>query len=204
MSAHKSKMSPYGSKQDLVNALCLLQLVHTLLRQAGFDKRTGDLYGNRDLFNKARNMARGLKVSFFEMLWEVLGTWKGSLSLICCWASLHMPLLASKNYLCWQGVENVYTQHQPLLAQTIESIMRGRLRDIDYPFVGNHFQQGRSVFCADTCPVQLSTACLCCCRSLTKTFHYAVHAIEWCCDCAKSLYFLQQVFYTIVSLVKCL
>jgi len=77
-------------------------LVHTLLRQAGFDKRTGDLYGNRDLFNKARNMARGLK-----------------------------------------GVENVYTQHQPLLAQTIESIMRGRLRDIDYPFVGNHFQQGR-------------------------------------------------------------
>jgi vacuolar protein sorting-associated protein 45 len=104
-------------------------LVHTLLRQAGFDKRTGDLYGNRDLFNKARNMARGLK-----------------------------------------GVENVYTQHQPLLAQTIESIMRGRLRDIDYPFVGNHFQQGRSVFCADTCPVRLSTACLFCCRSLTKTF----------------------------------
>lgn len=42
-----------------------------------------------------------------------------------------------------QGVENVYTQHQPLLAQTIESVVRGRLRDIDYPFVGNHFQQGR-------------------------------------------------------------
>jgi len=77
-------------------------LVRTLLKQAGFDKRTGDLFGNRDLFNKARNMARGLK-----------------------------------------GVENVYTQHQPLLAQTIESIVRGRLRDIDYPFVGNHFQQGR-------------------------------------------------------------
>lgn len=77
-------------------------LVHTLLKQAGFDKRTGDLFGNRDLFNKARTLARGLK-----------------------------------------GVENVYTQHQPLLAQTIESIVRGRLRDIDYPFVGNHFQQGR-------------------------------------------------------------
>lgn len=77
-------------------------LVKTLLKQAGFDKRTGDLFGNRDLFIKALNMARGLK-----------------------------------------GVENVYTQHQPLLAQTIESIVRGRLRDIDYPFVGNHFQQGR-------------------------------------------------------------
>uniref|UniRef100_A0A5B7A9N4 Putative Vacuolar protein sorting 45 n=1 Tax=Davidia involucrata TaxID=16924 RepID=A0A5B7A9N4_DAVIN len=77
-------------------------LVQFLLKQVGVDKRTGDLYGNRDLLNIARNMARGLK-----------------------------------------GVENVYTQHQPLLFQTMESIMKGRLRDVDYPFVGNHFQQGR-------------------------------------------------------------
>ncbi|MED6209023.1 vacuolar protein sorting-associated protein 45 [Stylosanthes scabra] len=77
-------------------------LVQFLLKQAGVDKRTGDLFGNRDLMNIARNMARGLK-----------------------------------------GVENVYTQHQPLLFQTMESIVKGRLRDVDYPFVGNHFQQGR-------------------------------------------------------------
>nr|XP_043615161.1 vacuolar protein sorting-associated protein 45 homolog [Erigeron canadensis] len=77
-------------------------LVQFLLKQAGVDRRTGDLYGNRDILNIARNMARGLK-----------------------------------------GVENVYTQHQPLLFQTMESIIKGRLRDVDYPFVGNHFQQGR-------------------------------------------------------------
>ncbi|KAJ0755470.1 putative sec1-like protein [Helianthus annuus] len=77
-------------------------LVQFLLKQAGVDRRTGDLYGNRDILNIARNMARGLK-----------------------------------------GVENVYTQHQPLLFQTTESITKGRLRDLDYPFVGNHFQQGR-------------------------------------------------------------
>ncbi|XP_035546922.1 vacuolar protein sorting-associated protein 45 homolog isoform X3 [Juglans regia] len=77
-------------------------LVQFLLKQAGVDKRTGDLYGNWDLLNIARNMARGLK-----------------------------------------GVENVYTQHQPLLFQTMESISKGRLKDVDYPFVGNHFQQGR-------------------------------------------------------------
>ncbi|KAM1348203.1 hypothetical protein PS1_002405 [Malus domestica] len=77
-------------------------LVQFLLKQAGVDKRTGDLFGNRDFLNIARNMARGLK-----------------------------------------GVENVYTQHQPLLFQTMESISKGRLRDVDYPFVGNHFQQGR-------------------------------------------------------------
>jgi vacuolar protein sorting-associated protein 45 len=79
-------------------------LVQFLLKQAGVEKRTGDLFGNRDLLNIARNMARGLK-----------------------------------------GVENVYTQHQPLLFQTMESITRGRLRDVDYPFVGDHFQQGRYV-----------------------------------------------------------
>lgn len=77
-------------------------LVQFLLKQAGVDKRTGDLFGNRDLLNIARNMARGLK-----------------------------------------GVENVYTQHQPLLFQTMESISKGRLRDVDYPYVGNHYQQGR-------------------------------------------------------------
>lgn len=77
-------------------------LVQFLLKQAGVDKRTGDLYGNRDFLNIARNMARGLK-----------------------------------------GVENVYTQHQPLLFQTMESITKGRLRDVDYPCIGNHFQQGR-------------------------------------------------------------
>ncbi|KAI5012656.1 hypothetical protein ZWY2020_024922 [Hordeum vulgare] len=77
-------------------------LVQFLLKQAGVDKRTGDLYGNRDLLNIARNMARGLK-----------------------------------------GVENVYTQHQPLIFQTMEGIVKGRLRDADYPLVGNHFQQGR-------------------------------------------------------------
>lgn len=49
-------------------SVLLWQLVRTLLKQAGMDKRTGDLYGNRDLFNRARNMARGLKVCFMESL----------------------------------------------------------------------------------------------------------------------------------------
>nr|XP_048331887.1 vacuolar protein sorting-associated protein 45 homolog isoform X1 [Ziziphus jujuba var. spinosa] len=78
------------------------QLVQFLLKQAGVDKRSGDLFGNRDLLNIARNMARGLK-----------------------------------------GVENVYTQHQPFLFQTMENIVKGRLKDTEYPYVGNHFQQGR-------------------------------------------------------------
>lgn len=41
----------------------------------------------------------------------------------------------------------MYTQHQPLLFQTMEGIVKGRLRDADYPLIGNHFQQGRLVYC---------------------------------------------------------
>lgn len=43
------------------------QLVQFLLKQAGVDKRTGDLYGSRDLLNIARNMARGLKVRMEQL-----------------------------------------------------------------------------------------------------------------------------------------
>ncbi|SNX83612.1 probable vacuolar protein sorting protein VpsB [Melanopsichium pennsylvanicum] len=36
-----------------------------------------------------------------------------------------------------KGVENVYTQHTPHLVQTIDNLMRGRLRGISYPFVAS-------------------------------------------------------------------
>lgn len=34
-----------------------------------------------------------------------------------------------------KGVENVYTQHSPHLTQTIEFLLRGRLRDTSYPYL---------------------------------------------------------------------
>lgn len=42
-----------------------------------------------------------------------------------------------------KGVENVYTQHQPVLAETIENAVKGKLKDLDYPFIGQQFQQGK-------------------------------------------------------------
>jgi vacuolar protein sorting-associated protein 45 len=35
-----------------------------------------------------------------------------------------------------QGVENVYTQHTPLLLNTIEQLVKGKLSPLDYPSVG--------------------------------------------------------------------
>jgi vacuolar protein sorting-associated protein 45 len=34
-----------------------------------------------------------------------------------------------------QGVENVYTQHTPHLVQTLDLLLKGRLRETSYPFV---------------------------------------------------------------------
>lgn len=34
-----------------------------------------------------------------------------------------------------QGVENVYTQHTPLLVGTLESLLKSRLKEAEYPSI---------------------------------------------------------------------
>ncbi|CAH0546048.1 unnamed protein product [Brassicogethes aeneus] len=41
------------------------------------------------------------------------------------------------------GVDNVYTQHKPLLHDTLEELVKGRLRESLYPYVGNQSNTGR-------------------------------------------------------------
>lgn len=60
-------MSLHDKVTDTYIFIVVQQLVQFLLKQAGVDKRTGDLYGNRDLLNIARNMARGLKVCIEQL-----------------------------------------------------------------------------------------------------------------------------------------
>ncbi|KAK0547909.1 vacuolar protein sorting-associated protein 45 [Tilletia horrida] len=36
-----------------------------------------------------------------------------------------------------KGVENVYTQHDPHLTQTVEALMKGRLKETSYPWIGH-------------------------------------------------------------------
>ncbi|KAH6975895.1 glucose inhibited division protein A-domain-containing protein [Ilyonectria sp. MPI-CAGE-AT-0026] len=42
---------------------------------------------------------------------------------------------ASSRFKGLKGVENVYTQHSPLLETTLQNLIKGRLRDQQYPFV---------------------------------------------------------------------
>eukprot|EP00946_MAST-07B_sp_MAST-7B-sp1_P004100 g4100.t1 len=39
------------------------------------------------------------------------------------------------------GIENVYTQHQPYLAQVLDSLLKGKLKDGEYPFAREGSQQ---------------------------------------------------------------
>lgn len=42
---------------------------------------------------------------------------------------------ASNRFKGLKGVENVYTQHSPLLETTLQDLVKGRLREQQYPFV---------------------------------------------------------------------
>lgn len=35
-----------------------------------------------------------------------------------------------------KGVENVYTQHTPHFVETVENLMKGRLRESSFPYAG--------------------------------------------------------------------
>ncbi|KAI8335084.1 Sec1-like protein [Chlamydoabsidia padenii] len=42
-----------------------------------------------------------------------------------------------------KGVENVYTQHTPILGETLDALIKARLKDTDYPFADGTHQQPR-------------------------------------------------------------
>jgi hypothetical protein len=39
-------------------------------------------------------------------------------------------------FALFQGVENVYTQHKPLLHDILDSLIKGRLKEASYPYLG--------------------------------------------------------------------
>ena len=52
--------------------------------------------------------------------------------------------LASLARASLRGVDNVYTRHTPLLVQTVEAALKGKLSQQDYPFVGGGNDGGNS------------------------------------------------------------
>jgi hypothetical protein len=45
-----------------------------------------------------------------------------------------------------KGVENVYTQHTPFLADILDSLIKARLKEADYPLINGNLQIPRERF----------------------------------------------------------
>lgn len=48
----------------------------------------------------------------------------------------HMKVFTKKMIKGLRGVENIYTQHTPLLGEIVEELLRGKLREQSYPYLG--------------------------------------------------------------------
>ena len=72
-------------------------MVHIMLNFAGAEQRQDDLFANENFFSRGKSALKGLKVH------------------PCSLSSDSSPLITMV-----QGVENVYTQHTPHLAETID------------------------------------------------------------------------------------
>ena len=44
-------------------------------------------------------------------------------------------IFAHPHYLPMQGVENVYTRHKPLLLETLDALIKGKLKEQAYPYL---------------------------------------------------------------------
>ncbi|KAK5240335.1 vacuolar protein sorting-associated protein 45, partial [Exophiala xenobiotica] len=52
--------------------------------------------------------------------------------------SASSPFNQFRRNLNLKGVENVYTQHSPRLENTLQTLIQGRLKELQYPFLEGH------------------------------------------------------------------
>lgn len=75
-------------------------IISSLLKYAGNDVRSGDLFSNKSLLAFSKQALKGLK-----------------------------------------GVNNIYTQHKPALYETLQALLKGKLKEQEFPFLGNSIRE---------------------------------------------------------------
>ncbi|CAJ0934890.1 unnamed protein product [Ranitomeya imitator] len=125
------------------------RLVPSVVEFGGKRVRGSDLFSPKDAVAITKQFFKGLKVSD---LWledvdklsicayqgsyrtESLGITSGMYQQQGI--SPFLKLMHRKQEKWASGVENVYTQHQPFLLDTLDQLIKGKLRDNMYPYVG--------------------------------------------------------------------
>ena len=92
-----------------------------VLINCGQAKRSGQLFESSTPMSSAKKFFKGLRV---RERGEGRGGGGGRETTVTLSSSLA------------QGVENVYTQHKPQLADTLAALIKGRMSTDQYPFAG--------------------------------------------------------------------
>ena len=85
--------------------------------------------------------------------------------------------VCTKGALIVQGVENVYTQHTPMLLTTLEALVKGRLKDADFPYIDRAYN-GAAPAKVPKVGARQSDDCIC---------HPVEHQAFQCCQQRRSL-----------------
>lgn len=48
--------------------------------------------------------------------------------------------------MCSKGVDNIYTQHVPLVKDLVEQLIKGKLKDTAYPLLGSNIRDRYRIF----------------------------------------------------------
>lgn len=53
---------------------------------------------------------------------------------------MHEIVKQMLNLILNQDIDNIYTQHTPLVKELVEQLIKGKLKETAYPFIGNSFK----------------------------------------------------------------
>ena len=104
-------------------------MLRALLEHSGRSKRGSELFETRSALSLTKKFFKGLKVSNNHIH-----------MIVTC--SLYHILVSLFHSVCLcstpQDVENVYTRHKPLLADTIDQLAKDRLSEASFPYCGEY------------------------------------------------------------------
>ena len=99
--------------------------MNKIVSYGGSKFRETDLFLNQNPMAITKRLLKGLKVNLKELK-----------------INFHLKSYSIYIYICMKGIENVYTQHTPLVKELVEQLIKGKLREPSYPFLGiNNFKE---------------------------------------------------------------
>lgn len=102
-------------------------MVKTIVEYGGAHARQSNLFGHQDAVVQITK--RFFKVNACYLLFVLAAVFSSVIS------NILPPFVCTQDL---RGVENVYTQHKPLLVETLEDLSKGRMKESLFPFLGNN------------------------------------------------------------------